>query len=62
MNTKLAILVLFQFKTDVIILCCPSRQREVIEGRKELESNEENHKDELIDTLKIFWTVKELSL
>lgn len=54
MNIKLATFVLFQFKTDVIILCCTSRQREVIEGRKDLESNE-NHKNERIDILKNFW-------
>lgn len=44
MNIKLATSVLFQFKTDVIILCCTSRQREVIEGKIELESKEENDK------------------
>lgn len=45
MNIKLATFVLFQFKTDVIILCCTGRQRKVVGGRKELESNE-NHKNE----------------
>lgn len=61
MNIKLATFVLFQFKTDVIILHCISRQREAIERRKELENSEENHKNEWIVTLKFFWT-KELSL
>lgn len=61
MNIKLATFVLFQFKTDVIILCCTGRQRKVVGGRRELESKE-NDKNERTDTLKIFCTVKELSL